>query len=189
MAITIRLATLADAERILEIYNPFIETSCVTFEYNKLTLDEFKERMLSIQNKFPWIVYELDGTIIGYAYTSSSHSRAAYSWNCDASIYIDQAYQGKGIGSTLYNALFHLMREMGYYNVYAIVTSQNPVSLGFHNRFGFEVEGHHDNTGYKFGKWLGVTRLVKRIGDFSKSPDSVKTIQQIDFKTILDTYK
>jgi len=184
----IRLATLEDAERILEIYNPYIENTCITFEYNKLTLDEFKERMLNITKKFPFIVCELDGMIIGYAYTSSAHPRAAYSWDCDSSIYMDQAYQGKGVGTILYKTLFLLMKEMGYYNVYALVTSPNPISLAFHKNLGFEVEGHHDNIGYKFGKWLGVTRLVKRIGDFSKVPQPVKTINEIDPTSTLSTY-
>lgn len=181
----IRLATLKDAEKILEIYNPFIKNTCVTFEYSTLCLEEFKERMNAILTQFPWIVYELDGIIIGYAYASPSHSRAAYSWNCNASIYIDPTYQGKGIGSLLYKALFSLVQEMGYYNVYAIVTSENPASLNFHKQLGFEIEAQHTNIGYKFGMWLGVTHLVKRLGDFSKAPDSIKTIHDINSFLIL----
>ncbi|MFA9464100.1 MAG: N-acetyltransferase family protein [Velocimicrobium sp.] len=185
---TIRLATLDDAKKILEIYNPYIETTSITFEYNKLSLAHFEERMRTIIQKFPFIVYERNGIIIGYAYASSFHPRAAYAWDCDCSIYMDLSYQGKGIGTILYKTLFLLMKEMGYFNIYALVTSQNPISLSFHKKLGFEIEGHHDKTGYKFGKWLGVTRLVKRIGDFDKTPEPVKTIYEINSAPILAHY-
>lgn len=184
----IRMANLDDAVRILEIYNPYIENTCITFECTPVSLNAFKERMTKIMENFPFIVYELDKKIIGYAYASSSYTRAAYTWNCDTSIYLDEAYHDRGIGSLLYKTLFLLMKEMGYYNVYALVTSVNPISLAFHKNLGFIVEGQHETMGFKFGKWLGITRLVKKIGDFSKTPLPVKSIHEIDPAPLLDVY-
>lgn len=184
----IRMATLEDAEAILEIYNPYIQNTAITFEYLPLTVEEFQTRMKGIMAHYPYIVCELDGKIVGYAYTSTANVRAAYSWNCDASIYLDSSCHGKGIGSLLYKTLFLIMKEMGYYNVYALVTSQNPVSLAFHQHLGFVIEGAHEKTGYKFGKWMGVTLLVKQIGDFSKEPQPVKSIHEIEVAPLLCAY-
>lgn len=181
----LRMATLEDAKEILNIYNPYIENTCITFEYNLLSLEDFRARMAGIMERFPYIVCELDGKIAGYAYTSPAHTRAAYSWNCDISIYLDSNLRGQGLGTLLYRAIFDFMKEMGYYNIYALVTSANPASLAFHKKLGFEVECVSENTGFKFGKWLNVTHLVKRIGDFSKAPDPVKTIHEVDAEAIL----
>lgn len=185
---SIRLAALEDAPRILEIYNPYIENTCITFECDRLELEEFKERMTGIMKRFPFIVCEVDGRIVGYAYTSPFHTRKAYSWDCNASIYVDEAYHDQGIGTILYKTIILIMKELGYYNIYAVVTSPNPISLAFHKHLGFQEEGHHENVGFKFGKWLGVTRLVKKIGDFTKAPVPVKTIQEIDISSLLDVY-
>lgn len=184
----IRPATLMDAEAILRIYNPYIENSCVTFEYKPLSISAFRQRMEQVMASFPWIVYETDRRLVGYAYASPYHTREAYSWNCDSSVYVDKAYQDQGIGTTLYQNLFLILKEMGYYNVYATVTSPNPVSLAFHQQLGFQVEGTHENTGWKFGRWLGVTRLVKKIGDFSKEPRPLKNIQELDIPALLNIY-
>lgn len=184
----IRQAAYKDAEALLRIYNPYIENTCVTFEYTPLSISAFKERMTDITASHPWLVYETDRRIVGYAYASSHQTRQAYAWNCDSSIYVDKSYQDQGIGSLLYQNLFLVLKEMGYYNVYATVTSPNPVSLEFHKRLGFEVEGIHQNTGFKFGQWLGITRLVKHIGDFTLEPKPLKKIDDIDIPSILKLY-
>ncbi|MDK2807948.1 MAG: hypothetical protein PWP24_682 [Clostridiales bacterium] len=188
MSTQIRFAKPEDTPSLLSIYNPFIEHTNVSFEYKKLTLDEFQARITGIQSKFPFLVVDVDGVLAGYAYTSSFHPRAAYAWDCDISIYIDSPFQKRGLGELLYHALFSLMKEMDYYNIYALVSSENTGSLHFHETMGFLVEGHHEMAGYKFGKWIGVTRLVKRIGDFSIPPKPVKSINEIDGDKLLLTY-
>lgn len=182
---TIRLATLEDAERILEIYNPFITNTTVTFEYEPLNVEDFRQRMQTIMSKYPFIVCEIDNQIAGYAYCSPFNPRAAYSWDCDSSIYVDPSFHGNGIGRFLYESLFKIMKELGYYNIYALVTDPNPTSLAFHKRLGFILEGFHEAAGYKFNRWLGINRLVKRIGDFDKTPEPVKSIQEVDINSLI----
>ncbi len=184
----IRMATLEDAQRILDIYNPYIENTCITLEYDCLSLEDFQNRMASIMKNFPWIVYEQDGIIIGYAYTSAFHTRAGYAWDCDCSIYLDSTYHGNGIGTALYLTLFDIMKAMGYYNLYALVTSQNPASLRFHESLGFIIEAQQENIAFKFGKWQGITRMVKRIGDFSKAPTAIQSYKNLSLQDALSKY-
>lgn len=186
---SIRMASAKDAERILEIYNPFIFNTTITFECEPLTIDEFRQRMETIMSKFPFIVCEVKNQIAGYAYCSPYSLRSAYSWDCDSSIYVDPSFHENGIGRSLYEALFAIMKELGYYNIYAVITDPNPTSLAFHKKLGFESEAFHQAIGYKFNRWLGVNRLVKRIGDFNIPPSPIKSISEIDTASLLSSFQ
>ncbi len=103
--ITIRTATLEDAEAIYKIYEPYILNTVITFEYAKIPAQIFQERMKRVMEKFPWLVCSIKGVIAGYAYSSPHLERAAYGWDCECSVYIDKAFYRRGIGSALYGAL------------------------------------------------------------------------------------
>ena len=74
----IRSAVRADVPRLLAIYAPYIQKTCITFEYEVPSLEEFTARFDRITAKYPWIVWEEDGKILGYAYADTAFSRAAY---------------------------------------------------------------------------------------------------------------
>ncbi len=175
----IRMATLEDAFRILEIYEPYILNTAVTFEYDPVPINVFQKRMESIMKQFPWLVYEVEGVIQGYAYCCPFHERAAFAWDCECSVYIDTKYQGNGIGSLLYKKLFQLVEAQGYYNIYALITTSNESSIRFHEKWGFQIDGNHKNCGYKFGEWHGLTFMSKQIRDLNTTPILVKSIHEI----------
>jgi L-amino acid N-acyltransferase YncA len=180
----IRMARKDDAPQILKIYQPFIMNTTITFEYDKISLGDFENRMEDIMSQFPWIVYEIDENIVGYAYSSPLFSRAAFSWDCQCSVYIDNSNQGMGIGSQLYDVLFDINKRQGYYNVYALITVPNPSSMYFHEKQGFIHNGTYEKTGYKFGKWHDLELMSKTIGDFTTKPTPIKSIRDLSF-----TYK
>lgn len=183
---TIRMAALSDTEKLLSIYNPYITDTTITFEYEPLSTEVFQKRLETVLKQFPWLVYEEKGRLLGYAYASPFHERAAYSWDCDLSIYLEQDCRGRGIGQKLLAALELLLKEQGYYNLYSLITDPNPVSVAFHKKHGFTEEGLHQSTGYKFGQWLGVRLMVKKIGDFTKPPTPVKNIHEIPYNELLE---
>lgn len=187
-ATTIRMATPQDARELLAIYNPYITDTTITFEYEPLSLDAFQARLAAILERFPWLVYEEDGVILGYAYASPFHERAAYAWDCDLSIYLQQGCQGRGIGSQLWQAIELLLYHQGYYNVYSLIADPNPASIAFHKKCGFIEEGCHVNAGYKFGQWWGIRLMVKKIGDFQKPPAPIKNIREIPYEKLLKNY-
>ena len=78
----IRDAKFQDAERILEIYEYYVENTAITFEYETPALSEFQSRMHHIMKRYPYLVLEKDGKIQGYAYASAFIGRAAYDWSC-----------------------------------------------------------------------------------------------------------
>lgn len=129
-----------DAEKILAIYEPYILKTTVTFEYDKISLESFKLRMAGIIKQFPYLVYEEEGQVLGYAYAAPFQVRAAFGWDCETSVYLDQRAIGKGAGSALYDKLFPLLKKQGYYNVYARIALPNPQSIKFHEKHGFDLE-------------------------------------------------
>jgi phosphinothricin acetyltransferase len=154
---TIRFATLADAPILLAIYAPYVTDSFISLEYYVPSLTEFTRRIVTIQQQLPYLVAEVDGRILGYAYASKHHDRAGYQWSVDTSVYIHADGHRQGIGRQLYDRLLALLRRQGYYNVYAGITVPNAKSEFFHRSMGFELVGTYQNVGYKMGAWRSVS--------------------------------
>ena len=166
----IRIAREADVPELLDIYAPYILTTTYSFEYDVPTQEEFLERFRNITRQFPWLVWEEAGRILGYAYGSAPFERAAYQWCCESSIYLLPEAKGRGIGRKLYAALEKILALQGYKTNYAIITSENTVSLDFHRKLGYIHAADFPDCGYKFGRWLGVTWLKKDLSPISNTP-------------------
>lgn len=162
---SIRKAVLGDAKAILEIYGPYIEETTVTFEYEVPSPEEYRGRMQTVMEKYPWLVWEEEGTLLGYAYASDFRSRKAFSWDCELSVYLRMDAVGRGIGRRLYGALLDILKMQGYINAYALICVPNEGSERLHDAFGFQEEGLYKRTGYKFGRWLDLSCRVKRLRD------------------------
>ncbi len=159
----LRIATADDLAQILSIYSPYVENTTVSFEYDVPSMEEFLDRFRQITAQFPWLVWEEDGKIAGYAYACAPFSRAAYRWCAEPSIYIRPDRQGKGIGKKLYLALESLLCMQGYQLSYAIITSENAASLAFHKAMGYSVLSEFPHCAWKFGRNLGIIWMEKRL--------------------------
>ena len=159
----IRPAMEADLPAILAIYGPYILTSTATFEYEVPSLSAFTDRFRGITAQFPWLVWEEDGKVLGYAYGSAPYTRPAYAWCAESSVYLAPAARGRGIGTALYAALEEILRTQGYQVLYALVTQENAASLRFHEKLGFRQMVLFPDCGFKFGRWLGLIWLEKRL--------------------------
>lgn len=152
----IRMATRGDAPAILDIYAPYIRETAITFEYDVPSLGAFMERFDVISARYPWIVWEENGKVLGYAYASECFSRAAYAWDVDMSIYLHMEARGRKIGSKLYGCLEEMLRIRGYHNLYALITADNIASAQFHEHRGYELLGNLKQSGFKFAQWYDV---------------------------------
>jgi len=175
----IRMANVEDVPAILAIYEPYILNTAITFEYETIGIETFQKRMETVQKQFPWLVYEQEGKVIGYAYCSRFKERAAFDWDCECSVYIDEKAHRKGIATALYTKLFELMQKQGYYNIYALITYSHESSVSLHRKFGFTDVGIYKKTGYKMGKWWDLLVMEKRIHSFEENPVKPKTIHEI----------
>lgn len=164
---TIRLAKPADASPVLAIYTPYILNTAFTFETEVPSIENFEHRIISYQEDWPWLVYESEGVIAGYAYATKHRERAAYQWCVESSVYVHDNFQQKGIAKALYTALFKILKYQGCRNVYAGITLPNDKSVNFHKAFGFTKIADYTNIGYKLNKWNTVSWWQLQLNDYS----------------------
>lgn len=189
MIVKVRMACLEDAAEIYKIYEPYILNTVITFEYDKVPLEIFENRMKSIMNKFPWLVCEIDGRIAGYAYCSPHLERAAFGWDCECSVYLNEDYHKMGIGTALYNSLFRIIEKQGYYNIYSLICVPHDSSVALHKKYGFEEIGTYYNTAYKHGSWRHLLVMEKRLRDKFEEPKPVTSIGEIDEDYLKNAFK
>ena len=170
--LTIREARLEDAEAMRAIYAPYVEHTAVTFEYETPTIEEFRRRMETVQARYPGVVVEDDGCLVGYAYASPFKERDAYQWAVETSIYLDITMRRKGVGSLLYEQLEEALRRQGILNMNACISYIEPEdeylsldSVRFHERMGYTLVAHFHQCGKKFGRWYDMVWMEKLIGE------------------------
>jgi L-amino acid N-acyltransferase YncA len=176
---TIRLATIPDAAAVAAIYAPYCDGTVISFEETAPTAGEMARRIASIGGIRPWIVLEEDGEVIGYAYASAHHERAAYRWSVSTAIYVSRHHHRRGAGRALYTTLFALLRSLGYRQATAGITLPNPASVGLHGAFGFVPVGVYRHIGYKMGRWHDVGWYQAEIQSALAHPPEPRSIREI----------
>lgn len=176
---TVRLATPDDAEAVRAIYAPIVRDTAVSFEHDPPGADEIRERIDRTLPAYPWLVCERDGAVVGYTSAGSHRKRGAYRWSVDVSVYVHPDHRRAGIGRTLYESLFAVLRLQGFYNAYAGIALPNPASIGLHRSIGFERVGVYERVGYKHGAWRDIARWVKALREHEPDPDPPMSVEEL----------
>ena len=150
------MATPDDAAAVRAIYAPFVETTAVTFESEVPAVAEMAERIRATVPRFPWLVAERGGSVVGYAYASTWRSRAAYRWAVETTAYLRDDARGQGLGRALYRPLLACLRLQGLRLALAGITLPNAASVGLHEAFGFRAVSVYRACGHKLGAWHDV---------------------------------
>lgn len=173
--IKIRSATLEDAPRLVEIYSYYVEETAISFECETPSVEKFQNRMIRTMKNYPYLVAEIGGEIVGYAYASRFVGREAYRFSAELTIYLDKNYRHQGIGKKLYGELEKNLREIGIKNLYACIGFPEIEdehltlnSVNFHQHLGFKICGKFTKCGYKFNRWYSMVWAEKIIGDYEK---------------------
>ena len=153
----IRAATVDDAVRCAEIYAPFVTGSWVSFETEPPGPAEMAQRIGEYGSSHGWLVAEADNVVIGYAYASPHRTRSAYSTSVDVAVYVAAGHAGQGIGSSLYSALFPLLKDKGFHAAFAGIALPNDASIAVHVACGFTPVGVYREVGWKAGEWRNVS--------------------------------
>jgi L-amino acid N-acyltransferase YncA len=156
MEAVIRLAGEDDAEQICAIYEPIVLQSAISYELEAPTVEGMRRRIGGTLAQRPWLVCDIAGEVLGYAYAGQHRARAAYRWAVDTSIYVRPDVRRKGVGRALYRSLFEVLVRQRYYNAYAGIVLPNPGSIGLHESVGFRAVGVYYEVGYKLGRWHDV---------------------------------
>ena len=152
----IRDATGSDAEQILQIYEPFVLETAVSFEMNPPSLAAMKRRIKAASLHWPWLVQLEDQQICGYAYARPFRDREAYQFTAETTVYVRQGSQRRGIGFRLMSELMSRLKANDFHRVVAGITLPNTGSVALHERLGFKSAGTFPEVGRKFDKWHDV---------------------------------
>lgn len=175
--VLIRIATIDDAKELLDIYAVYVEQTAISFECEVPSLEEFKRRIQKTLKKYPYIIAEYNGEILGYAYLSPFVGRAAYDWAAETTIYIKENKKKMGIGRKLYDTLENISKAQNILNLNACIgcpltedkyLTKN--SMQFHEHLGYRMVGEFYKCGYKFGIWYNMVWMEKIIGNHVPSP-------------------
>ena len=171
-SITIRTATPDDAAPLLAIYAPYVTKTAITFEYEVPSEEEFRRRIQTTLEAYPYLVAFL--------------TRPAYDWNVETSIYIAQEARHTGAGRKLYEALETYLRAQGIVTLYACITypaTPDPYvdtnSVDFHSHMGYDLVANFKKSGYKFDRWYDVVWMEKEIGAHRAPMAPVKRFSEI----------
>ena len=161
MTITTRAARAGDEAAIATIYNQGIEDRGATFETAPRSDADMAARVAAT-DRFPLLVAEHEGTVIGWAGLSEYRPRACYAGIAEFSIYLERAARGRGVGRTLLNALVETARDRGYWKLVSRIFPFNAGSRGLCRSCGFREVGIYEKHGQLDGRWLDVV-IVERL--------------------------
>ncbi len=162
----IRAATAADVDAMAAIYNHYVRGSIYTFEEVELSAEQMQARWESVITEaptspgsmpaLPWLVAELDNSVLGYAYADAWKPRAAYRHSVEVTIYLHADATGRGMGGPLYQALIDELRSRELHCAMASIALPNPASIKMHESLGFQKVGQARQIGRKFNRWVDV---------------------------------
>ena len=166
MTIAIRPARISDIPAITRIYAYAVEHGTASFELTPPDEAEMTRRMQALlEGKFPYIVAELDGVVVGYAYASLYRTRPAYRFTVENSVYVAPEIHRRGIGKALLIKLIEACTARGFRQMIAVIGDSNQAaSIGVHKACGFEPAGNLRNIGFKFGRWLDTPLMQLALG-------------------------
>ena len=178
MANLIRLAVPSDGPALADIYRPAVTDSATSFELVPPDGATMTQRVTHIMERAPWLVFERDGTILGYAYAGPHRERPAYQWSVEVSAYVHRDAHRLGVARSLYTSLFAALVVQGFRNAYAGITLPNEASVGFHTAMGFTPVGVYRGIGYKHKEWHDVAWFERALAPRDLSPRAPRPLRE-----------
>lgn len=179
----IRLATEADAAAVAAIYAPCVRATPISFESVPPSPAEMAERIVGTLPRYPWLVDEEDGAVVGYACAGPFAQRVCYRWSVTTTVYVRDSHWRRGVGRRLVAALLGVLAEQGFRSAYAGVTLPNAGSVGLHEAMGYEPVGVYRDAGHKLGRWHDVAWFQRalqpnapRVEEHPAEPVDVSTV-------------
>jgi L-amino acid N-acyltransferase YncA len=148
-----------DFDTIAAITNYYIANTTIHFAYSPVTPDEMRAHRVE---RYPFLVYEEDGNVLGYAKAGVWRTREAYNWTAELGVYVSSSTRGRGVGRAVYEALLLECERSGFRSVVAGITMPNDASVKLHEALGFDYVGTFRDAGWKQGAWNDVAWYQKR---------------------------
>ena len=162
--ITTRPAARADAAAVAEIYNEGIRGRGATFETRERAPEEIHPWLESAE-RYPVLVAELAGRVVGFAAASPYRPRECYAGIAEFSVYVANGARGKRVGDALMRAFLPALEEKGFWKVLSRIFPENRASLALCARHGFREVGVYERHGRLEGAWKDVVVVERLLGE------------------------
>jgi len=160
---SIRAMEARDLEAVRAILNHYIERTTATFRTATESEEERRAWFATHDARYPAIVVEEDGVLLGWASLSPWKPPGGYRHTAELSVYLREDARGRGLGRRLLAELLERGRAAGHHVVLGGVCTEQEASLRLHESLGFEKVAHLREVGSKFGRWLDVAYYEKRL--------------------------
>jgi phosphinothricin acetyltransferase len=162
----IRRARREDCPGILGIYNHAVLHTTASYDYEPRTL-EHRLEWFDAHERDDYAVFVAeadDGGIVGWSALNRYHDRVGYRFTAENSVYVAEAWRGKGVGKRLMAPLVPAAEARGLHAIIAAIDASNDASVRLHAAFGFEKVGLFRQVGRKFDRWLDVVYMERIVG-------------------------
>lgn len=187
-AMTLRFASLRDAEELAAIYGPIVASTAISFETEPPDAAEMRARIGHHPADKPWLVAEIEGAIAGYAYATAFRARSAYRFSAEVTVYVAEHARRRGVARTLYAALLQLLTLAGYRRAFAGIALPNDASVALHHALGFTDAGVTRAAGFKFDRWHDVGFYERPLGPLdipAHDPLDITALDSLAVRSIL----
>ena len=166
MTTLIRPSQAGDVPRLTAIYAHHVVHGSGSFELISPDEPEMARRRLAVlENTLPYLVAEVDGVVLGYAYANLFRPRPAYRFLVENSVYIDHTAQRLKLGRALMAELIQRCEAQGARQMIAVIgDSANLGSIRLHQALGFEQVGLIRSSGWKHHRWLDTVMMQRALG-------------------------
>lgn len=171
----VRSAEPGDVAAVAAIYAHHVAHGTASFDTSPRSEAETAAKIAECAARgWPFLVAELDGQVVGYAYATQFRDRPAYRTTCENSIYLDLAHLGQGIGTLLLDALVEAATDAGFRQMIAVIGGAEPASAALHARAGFIETGRMRAVGRKQSRWLDTLYMQKSLGQGDGAPPEIE---------------
>lgn len=159
MSYLIRAMQDSDWDSVSKIYLQGIDTNLATFQTECPEYSDWEK----IHHRHSRLVIALNDNIIGWAALTPVSGRCVYSGVAEVSIYVDEAQRGKGIATTLMEALIDSAEKNGIWTMQSAIMQDNEASIRLHEKCGFRMVGYREKIGMdRYGNWRNTVLMEYR---------------------------
>jgi len=160
----IRDASPNDAEAVAAIYAHHVLNGTASFDDRPPAADFWRDKIAAVvARKWPFLVAEEEGQVLGYAYATQFRDRPAYAHTCENSIYVHPEHIRRGVGRQLLGELIDQARNAGFRQMIGVIGGAEPASVALHEAAGFSEAGRMKSVGFKFGQWLDTLYMQRSL--------------------------
>ena len=150
-----------DLAAMLELYNFYISTTTTTFDYGKITPEEFRQRIFIGHAKYQTYLIRLRDENIGFCFLTQFRKKAAYDRTAEIGLYLKPEFTGKGIGHPAVAFLEKAAISKGIRVIIASISGENTASIKLFQKMGYENCAHYQQVAEKFGRFVDVIDYEK----------------------------